>query len=255
MNKVFFDNAAKAKAEYIKHNRYSQFSNLESFELKNLAVVWCYYSGRIEGNTYSLVETEALIKDDITASKTYSETKMIKNLYNTFISIVEMVKHNERVKIDEFFVKTVHSSLTDELLKTDYRGKFRDMPVQIVGTEYKPPIDRDTVARIFDTILDEQYLYENPLERAIFLHCNIARLQPFHDGNKRTARTLESTVLMSSNIVPVYSSRPEDTLKYREAIIDFYETENYEKYINFFLDKQIERLNAMSRPEEQFHSK
>ncbi len=65
MNKVFFDNAAKAKAEYIIHNRYSQFSNLESFELKNLAVVWCYYSGRIEGNTYSLVETEALIKDDI----------------------------------------------------------------------------------------------------------------------------------------------------------------------------------------------
>ena len=98
MNKVFFDNAAKAKAEYIIHNRYSQFSNLESFELKNLAVVWCYYSGRIEGNTYSLVETEALIKDDITASKTYSETKMIKNLYNTFISIVETVKHNERVK-------------------------------------------------------------------------------------------------------------------------------------------------------------
>lgn len=65
-----------------------------------------------------------------------------------------------------------------------------------------------------------------------FLHCNIARLQPFRDGNKRTSRLVESVALMNANIIPVRS----DKFKTSSIIvmpIGFYETEDYNPYIDF----------------------
>ncbi len=53
----------------------SKLSSLSSSELRNLAVVWCYYSGKIEGNTYTYVETETLLKDVITPEKRYEDTR------------------------------------------------------------------------------------------------------------------------------------------------------------------------------------
>lgn len=47
----------------------AKLSDLRSNEIKDLAVVWCYYSGKIEGNTYTYVETEALLKDGITSER------------------------------------------------------------------------------------------------------------------------------------------------------------------------------------------
>ena len=76
----------KKKADFIMANKYAKLSLLASSEIKDLAVVWCYYSGKIEGNTYTYVETEALLKDNITSEKRYEDAKMLKNLYNTFVS-------------------------------------------------------------------------------------------------------------------------------------------------------------------------
>ena len=56
-------------------------------------------------------------------------------------------------------------------------------------------------------ILYQQEQYTNPLERAVYIHCNIAKLQPFIDGNKRTSRMMESIALMNADIIPVYSSK------------------------------------------------
>lgn len=59
-------------------NKHAKLSSLVSSEIKDLAVVWCYYSGKIEGNTYTYVETEALLKDNITSEKRYEDAKMLK---------------------------------------------------------------------------------------------------------------------------------------------------------------------------------
>lgn len=83
------------------------------------------------------------------------------------------------------------------------------------------------------------------MERAVFLHCNMARIQPFVDGNKRTARTIESLVLTQNNIVPVYSTKDEDFVRYRDGLLKFYETKDYSKYADYFLDKQIDRINKI----------
>ena len=94
-------------------------------------------------------------------------------------------------------------------------------------------------------IFYQQEQYTNPLERAVYLHCNIAKLQPFIDGNKRTSRMMESIALMNADIIPVYSSRDADILNYRKGLIGFYETGNYSPYADYFLNKQVERIKEI----------
>lgn len=230
-----FDSEQQEKAAFILGNPLSKLSDLYSNELKDLAVVWCYYSGKIEGNTYTYVETEALLKDGITSEKKYEDAKMLKNLYNTFISELEYINKGKNLEhIDERTLFRVHQSISTGLVSNEESGSLRTRAVRITGTVYIPPKDLQEIKSRLSEILFNQEYYANPLERAIFLHCNIARLQPFIDGNKRTARMIESIVLMNANIIPVYSSKDSDILSYRKGLIAFYETEDYKLYADYF---------------------
>ena len=241
-----FDSEQQEKAAFILGNPLSKLSDLYSNELKDLAVVWCYYSGKIEGNTYTYVETEALLKDGITSEKKYEDAKMLKNLYNTFISELEYINKGKNLEhIDERTLFRVHQSISTGLVSNEESGSLRTRAVRITGTVYIPPKDLQEIKSRLSEILFNQEYYANPLERAIFLHCNIARLQPFIDGNKRTARMIESIVLMNSNIIPVYSSKDSDILSYRKGLIAFYETEDYKLYADYFLNRQIERIKEI----------
>ena len=241
-----FDSEQQEKAAFILGNPLSKLSDLYSNELKDLAVVWCYYSGKIEGNTYTYVETEALLKDGITSEKKYEDAKMLKNLYNTFISELEYINKGKNLEhIDELPLFRVHQSISTGLVSNEESGSLRTRAVRITGTVYIPPKDLQEIKSRLSEILFNQEYYANPLERAIFLHCNIARLQPFIDGNKRTARMIESIVLMNANIIPVYSSKDSDILSYRKGLIAFYETEDYKLYADYFLNRQIERIKEI----------
>lgn len=243
---IIFNNIQRKKADFIRKNKYAKFSRLISSEIKDLAVVWCYYSGKIEGNTYTYVETEALLKDGITSPKRYTDAKMLKNLYNTFISCAEQIKKDGWIEINSFTINSIHSMLTSELVPDTHRGLLRTEPVAITGTSYIPPKDPDAIHAAFINILQEQHNISDPMERAVYLHCNMARLQPFIDGNKRTSRVLESIVLMNADIIPVYSSKDADLIEYRNGLINFYETQDYTQYTDYFLNRQITRINEMS---------
>ncbi|GHT43649.1 cell division protein [Bacteroidia bacterium] len=240
------------KAVFIQNSPNNKLSDLYSNEIKDLVVLWCYYSGKIEGNTYSYVETEALLKDGITSIKSYDDAKMLKNLYNTFVSILEIIKKESKFEITEFHIKSIHSSLTDGLPEDRQRGMFRTLPVRINGTSYQPLKDEELIKEEFNNILERQELYSNPLEKAVYAHCNFARLQPFLDGNKRTARMIESIILMNSNLIPVYSSKEEDILAYRKGLVGYYESCSYTQYTEYFLNKQIARINEISEGNDQY---
>ncbi len=252
MNSIF-NSEERRKAEAIIKNPCSKLSDLTHGEIKNLAVVWCYYSGKIEGNTYTYVETEALLKDNITSEKKYEDAKMLKNLYNAFISELEYIhegKHQE--KIDEKTLFRIHRILTSELVSSEECGNLRTRAVRITGTEYIPPKDIYEIRAALNNILQEYDKFGNPLEQAIFLHCNIAKIQPFIDGNKRTARMLESIVMMNNGLIPVYSAAEKDILHYRKGLISFYETGDYSLYKDYFLNRQIERILSLM-PEKEKH--
>ena len=241
-----FNNEEIAKANFILSNKYALLSDLSSSELKDLAIVWCYYSGKIEGNTYTYVETEALLKDNITSPKSYEDAKMLKNLYNAFIAVLEMIQKEGAIMINSTTIFTIHSLIADELVENRNRGCLRNRAVKITGTAYVPPQEADEIEAIFNSIIENQNIYTNTLEKAIYLHCNLARLQPFIDGNKRTARLIESVVLMNNNLIPVYSAKDEDLLNYRKALIHYYDTKDYSQYITYFLDRLINRINGIT---------
>lgn len=234
------------KSEKILNSPYSKLSDLKSSDIRELAVAWCYYSGKIEGNTYTYVETEALLKDGITSEKRYEDAKMLKNLHNAFVGELEYIhKEGHQETIDERTLLRLHSSLSTGLVSGEDSGQFRSRPVRISGTEYIPPRDIYEIRFKLSEVLYRQLEMENPLERAVYLHCNIARIQPFIDCNKRTARMVESIVMMNAGLIPVYSSKDSDLLNYRKGLVSFYESENYNSYTDFFLDRQLSRINAL----------
>ena len=241
-----FNKEQQGTARFILNHPLAKLSDLRSNEIKDLAVVWCYYSGKIEGNTYTYVETEALLKDGITSEKKYEDAKMLKNLYNTFISEVEYInKGRNQEIIDERTLFRVHQAISRGLVSNEESGYLRTRAVRISGTGYIPPKDLHDIRAKLNEILYQQEQFTNPLERAIYLHCNIAKLQPFIDGNQRTARMVESIALMNADIVPVYSSKDADILNYRKGLIAFYETEDYSLYADYFLNRQVERIKEI----------
>lgn len=243
---IFFTEEQIQKGQLILNSPLARLSDLHSGEIKDLAIVWCYYSGKIEGNTYTYVETEALLKDGITSEKRYEDAKMLKNLYNTFISEIDYIhKQGNTEIIDQRTLFRIHQSISSGLVSNEESGYLRNRAVRISGTDYIPPKDIQNIKIQLNEILYQQQEYDNPLEKAIFLHCNIAKLQPFIDGNKRTARMIESIVMMNADIIPVYSTKDADILNYRKGLISFYETGDYSNYSTYFLNKQIERIQSL----------
>ncbi len=243
---LIFNKEQQEKATLILQSPLVKLSELYSNEIKDLAVVWCYYSGKIEGNTYTYIETEALLKDDITSEKRYEDAKMLKNLYNTFISEVEYInKEKNQELINERTLFRIHQSISTGLVSKEESVSLRTRAVRISGTAYTPPKNKQEIKSGLNQILFKQEEYTNPLEKAIYLHCNLARLQPFIDGNKRTARMMESLALMNADIIPVYSAKDADILNYRKSLIAFYETEDYTPYTDYFLNRQIERIKEI----------
>lgn len=147
--------------------------------------------------------------------------------------------------IDERTLLRLHSGLSSGLVSDEEAGQFRTRPVRISGTEYIPPRDVYEIRFKLSEVLYLQTELDNPLERAVYLHCNIAKIQPFIDCNKRTARLVESIVMMNAGIIPVYSAREADILNYRKGLVSFYETGAYDLYADYFLERQISRIREL----------
>ncbi len=249
---MMFDELQIQRSEFILRNPNSKLSGLNSNDLRKLAVAWSYYSGKIEGNTYTYVETEALLIDGIASPKRYEDAKMLKNLHNTFTGILSDVRAGKLIPINEVTVSSFHSSLMADLIDDHEKGRLRTRPVKISGTSYTPPKAIKEIRQTLNEIFSGLNKYSNSLERAIYGHCNLAMIQPFIDGNKRTARLIESIVLLENDLIPIYSTKDKDILEYRNALVKFYETKNYTQYSNYFLDKHLERINKVSLKNEPY---
>lgn len=211
-----FSSYDRRKADFILKCPYCRLSDLASFEARELAVVWSYYSGRIDGNSYTYAETETLLKDGITSKRRFSHAVTLKNMHRAFTALLE----SPHTPIDARIMAMIRSTIAD-------RG------------------DVDVIIKSFYAILPKQVFYSDPLERAVFLHCNIAGLQPFSEVGKLMALLAESLVLMNADTIPVYSVAETDIQAYRNAMTVFYETGDYSAYKNYFLNVQLERISRI----------
>jgi len=188
-----------------------------------------YVSAKTEGNTYTRGEAITLLEKGLRAGgKSFYDAKMLENLKTAFD---EFVLNLKSVTLE--LIKDIHFILNDGLLKKNKLGIFREEAVSVKGSNYILHIGRNYIKSEVEYLLKQYNNINNPFEKAIYIHYNLAYIQPFYDGNKRTARMLQAITLANENIMPLISKEKFISL-YLDAILNYYENGKYNMYINFF---------------------
>lgn len=202
-------------------------------EFERLTIELAWKSSQIEGNTYSLIDTEVLIKEKKEAAgHQKSEAVMILNHKAAFDFILSDPRRFQCLSLHE--IENIHSLLVQDL---GVGMGFRKSMVGITGTRYRP-IDneyqiREAMEKLVMTVNAEKF----PVAKALLVSLLIAYIQPFEDGNKRTSRLLANALLLAFGYCPL-SFRSIDEAEYKKAVVLFYE-QNNARYLKELFLKQF----------------
>jgi len=201
-------------------------------ELERLAIDLSWKSSQIEGNTYSLLETERLLKEKETApGKTKDEATM---LLNHKAALDFIIVHPSFVKpLTISGIEDIHSILIKDL---GIDRNIRKRKVGISGTNYKPLDNEFQIKEALEELCKLVNQQENVFVRALFVLVLISYIQAFADGNKRTARIISNAILMNNDYCPI-SFRTVDSIDYKKALLIFYEQNNISAFKKIFMDQ------------------
>lgn len=230
--KETLDNATKKYQKNIKDIT----PTVQAKELERFIIELSWKSSKIEGNTYTLLDTERLIREGVPGEgKTKNETTMILNHKKAFSFIMENLNSLHKSGINSNFVEKVHELLTLDL---DVSKGIRNGLVGIIGTKYKPLDNKYQINEALESLYKAVNKMANSYSKALTLLVGISYIQPFEDGNKRTARLLCNAILLSLNCAPL-SYRSVDENNYRESIIVFYEKNSLESMKKIFIEQYL----------------
>ena len=201
-------------------------------EMERLGVDLSWKSSQIEGNTYSLLETERLLKDKQTASgKTKEEAIMLLNHKDALDFVLDIPDYLKELSVHR--IEDIHSILTKEL---EVDRNIRHRRVGITGTNYRP---LDNEFQIREALEDTCTLVngkDNVFEKALLTLVLLSYIQAFVDGNKRTARITSNAVLIANGYCPI-SFRTVDSIDYKKALLMFYEQNNIAAFKKIFIEQ------------------
>ncbi|MBS0616105.1 MAG: Fic family protein [Verrucomicrobia bacterium] len=191
-----------------------------------------YNSSRLEGNTYSWLDTERLILKGTPAEGKLDDEKIM--ILNHKEAIRYLVDNAHRLHIAEETIYTLHFLLSDGLLDREFVGKVRPHSVRIGGSTYIP-IENSMLLKLqLERIVKKASLIEDPYEQSLFLLIHISYLQAFADVNKRTARLAANIPLVVHNLVPQSFSDIERD-DYNSALIAVYELQDVRPMVDLYL--------------------
>lgn len=227
----------KNELEQLKNLQKNYKANIEELsaaeykkELDRLAIDLSWKSSQIEGNTYSLLETERLIKEKETASgKTKEEATMLLNHKDALDFIIENPDYLHPLSVSK--IEDIHSVLIKELA---VERNLRKRRVGISGTNYSPLDNEFQILEALNSMCDLINSKENIFEKALLALVLISYIQPFMDGNKRTARIVSNAILMNNNYCPL-SFRTVNSIDYKKAMLLFYEQNNISRFKEIFI--------------------
>lgn len=201
-------------------------------ELERLAIDLSWKSSQIEGNTYSLLETERLLKEKQTAEgKTKDEAVMLLNHKEAIDFIVENPRYLEKLSVPT--IEDIHSILIKEL---GVDRNIRKRKVGITGTNYSPLDNEFQIKEALEqmcVLINSRTLI---FEKALLAILLISYIQPFVDGNKRTARIVGNSILIGCQSCPI-SFRTVDSIDYKKAMLIFYEKNNLSAFKKIFIEQ------------------
>lgn len=201
-------------------------------ELERLIIELSWKSSKIEGNTYTLLDTERLILENKKASgHSKEEAQMILNhkdafnyIYQNSVQFKTITKRN---------LQELHAILVKDL---GVGQEFRSRPVGVTGSIYRPLDNIYQITEAIDELLAIVSKTFIPYTKALIALLGISYIQPFEDGNKRTARLLANALLFSHSLAPL-SYRSVDEEEYRSATLVFYELNSIVAMKNIFIDQ------------------
>jgi hypothetical protein len=192
--------------------------------LSRLLIDLSWNSSRLEGNTYSLLDTQRLIElGERADGKSIVEAQMIVNHKDAIELLVDVAAD---LDINRQTILSLHARLSDNLLPDPAAvGRLRQMAVGITGSVFHPLEVPQLIEECFEQVLATARAIGDPFEQALFLLVQLPYLQPFEDVNKRVSRLAANIPLVRKNLSPLsFLDVPSDL--YTEAILAVYELQD-----------------------------
>ena len=190
-------------------------------------------SSRLEGNTYSLLETERLLEQGEAAeTKDAREAQMILNHKAALELLAEQA---DEVGFNRYTILNLHALLVDNLLSDPTAGgRLRQIRVEIGGTVYQPLEVPQLVEEYFDKVLNTAAAITDPFEQAFFALVHLSYLQSFEDVNKRVSRLAANIPFIRENLCPLsFVDVPEQA--YIDGVLAIYELNRVELLRDVFV--------------------
>jgi len=214
--------------------------------MDRLIIDLSWNSSRLEGNTYSILETQRLFEIGENAEgKSLAEAQMILN-HKTAIEI--LADQTDEIGFNRYTLFNLHAALAEALLPYEQAsGRLRHEPVGVTGTSFRPLQDPARIEEYFGNILEKASEIEDPFEQSFFAMVHLPYLQPFIDVNKRVSRIVANIPLMQWNLCPLaFVGVPRED--YLQATLAVYELQRVEYLRDIFVSayrKSCDRYSAI----------
>lgn len=227
LQQVFTDNVSSLSEEG--YNR----------EMERLGIDLSWKSSQIEGNTYSLLETERLLKEREEAKgKSREEAIMLLNHKDALHFLLEEPSYLQELSVSR--IEDIHALLVKDL---NVERNIRSRRVGITGTNYRPLDNAFQIEEAMRAMCDLVNSRRNIFEKALLTLVLISYIQPFSDGNKRTARIVSNAILIANRYCPL-SFRTVDSIDYKKAMLIFYEQNNISAFKKIFMEQFAFAVNT-----------
>jgi len=201
-------------------------------ELERLIIELSWKSSKIEGNTYTLLDTEKLILEHKEApGHDKKEAIMILNHKDAFTFVHENAK--EFLNLTMANLEKLHKILVNNL---DVGFGLRQKPVGVLGSKYIPLDNIHQIREAVNELSLAIYKMKTPYGKALIALLGLSYIQPFEDGNKRTSRLMANALLLAHNCAPL-SYRSVEENEYRSALLVFYELNSIIPFKKIFIDQ------------------
>jgi Fic family protein len=221
----------KLTLSYQKKIQHTSIANYKR-EFERLMIELSWKSSQIEGNTYDLLDTEQLLKYNIPApNHTQEEATMLLN----HKAAIEYTRENADLfnQLSMSKIVDIHTLLTQKL---GISKSIRNRLVRITGTKYTPPDNQFVIEEAVENLCKSVNAIDNTFEKALRTLLLISYIQPFDDGNKRTARVTANALLMAADKCPL-SYRSISPSEYKKSILLFYEMNNVTAFKKIFINQ------------------
>ena len=201
-------------------------------EMERLGIDLSWKSSQIEGNTYTLLETERLLRESKTAEgKSKEEAVMLLNHKDALSFVLDNPDYLQELTVSH--IEDIHQLLTKDLSIDKGLRRHR---VGITGTNYHPLDNEFQIREAMREACELINSKSNIFEKALLTLVLLSYIQPFSDGNKRTARITSNAILIANDYCPL-SFRSIDSIDYKKAMLIFYEQNNLYAFKQIFIEQ------------------